>query len=337
MNENTIIDQQMIEEEPQLDQDTIIADAIMTEQIQQQDEDIQNQQQRINLDHIQFKTFEQISLKEQIGISALDYLNQKGQNQQDLFIASGINEIDKLLSNGIRTGIITEIYGPDQSCKTSLALQFALNAIFTEKSDQKVCSIYISTSKKPHQQRINQIIDGIKQRNQIIDQKIMNCMDQFEEVYLTENFRLEEFIKEDLQEYYNKYSKVRLIVIDNIYDLASQIEEFKLKQQFLFNLVNIFKKIAHEKQTAIIFVNNVVDQISDHNQTNLFTSTTNSIPALGNYWTHLINERLHLNLLDQYVPTKNIKLRTLSIKLSPRLQYGFLKFYPDNFGFAIQN
>ncbi|KAL4494921.1 hypothetical protein ABPG73_004361 [Tetrahymena malaccensis] len=309
----------------------------MAEQIQQQQEDNLNQQQKFNLDHIQLKTFEQINLQQQIGISALDYLNQQGNNQQDLFIASGINEIDKLLSKGIRTGIITEIYGPDQSCKTSLALQFALNAIISEKSDQKVCSIYISTSKKPHQQRINQIIDGIKQRNQFSDQKIMNSLDQFEEVYITENFRLEDFIKEDLQEYYNKYSKVRLIVIDNIYDLASQIEEFKLKQQFLFNLVNIFKKIAHEKQTAIIFVNNVVDQIGDHNQTNLYTSTTTSIPALGNYWTHLINERLHLNLLDQYVPNKNVKVRSLSIKLSPRLTYGFLKFYPDNFGFAILN
>ncbi|EAR85744.2 archaeal ATPase (macronuclear) [Tetrahymena thermophila SB210] len=337
MNDNTIIDQQMIEEEQQLDQDTIIADAIMAEQIQLQDENIEYQQQKINLDHIQLKTFEQINLQQQIGISALQYLENQGNNQQDLFIASGINEIDKLLSKGIRTGIITEIYGPDQSCKTSLALQFALNAIISEKSDQKVCSIYISTSKKPHQIRINQIIDGIKQRNEYSDQKIMSCLDQFQEVFITENFKLEEFINEDLQEFYNKYSKVRLIVIDNIYDLASQIEEFKLKQQFLFNLVNIFKKIAHEKQTAIIFVNNVVDQISDHNQTNLFTSTTSSVPALGNYWTHLINERLHLNLLDQYAPTVKTKLRTLSIKLSPRIPYGFLKFYPDNFGFTISN
>lgn len=52
--------------------------------------------------------------------------------------------------NGIRTGILTEIYGADQSCKTSIGLLFALNAIIGERSNDKAYSFYISSTKRPH-------------------------------------------------------------------------------------------------------------------------------------------------------------------------------------------
>ena len=75
----------------------------------------------------------------------------------------------------------------------------------------------------------------------------------------------------------------------------------------------------------------------NENVVGLMNNTNNTTqPALGNYWAHLINERLALTIQNEIKGTlqTSLRVRNLVIKYSPRLPYNTFSFIPDNYGIS---
>ncbi|MGQ0791466.1 MAG: ATPase domain-containing protein [Nitrosopumilaceae archaeon] len=171
-------------------------------------------------------------------------------------ISTGIKKLDHFLDGGIKSGIITDIFGATGTGKTQLAMQITINSLL-----QGGQVLFQDTT---GQFRPERMLDMIKTRNlepNILDRvkvgRITNASEQIQ--YLSK-------IKE---------TNFSLVVIDNVTDLFSF--EFNKEDQNLEKNVT-FMEYMHElsfisiqKQLPII-VTNMIRQFDDLEKENLAKS-----------------------------------------------------------------
>ena len=139
-------------------------------------------------------------------------------------IKTGIGKLDQLLKGGIRSGIITDIFGATGTGKTQLAMQISVNSL---EAGGRV--FFLDTTGKFRPERM---LDFIKSRD--LDPKLLDNVKVFRTTNTSEQISNLSKIKED------DYS---LVVIDNITDLFS-FEYTKEDQNLEKN--SIFMRYMHD-------------------------------------------------------------------------------------------
>ncbi|CAK81721.1 unnamed protein product (macronuclear) [Paramecium tetraurelia] len=189
-----------------------------------------------------------------------------------------------LISGGIQTGILTELYGEAGCGKTHVCMTLMINTIINYKTSRV---IYISTAKQLQQDRFNQLLCKISYV--IGNQNIAWFTNLFNKCiiqHLNNTKFMDEYIYEQLPTLLEQY-QFKLIIIDNI---TTYLQELQLtlnqmqKTSILKKFSNHFRKLAKKHNIAVVFVNNVVSS----------TQNNKLYPALGIKWSEMIDERIQV-------------------------------------------
>jgi DNA repair protein RAD51 len=155
-------------------------------------------------------------------------------------ISTGIKKIDQFLDGGIKTGIITDIFGATGTGKTQLALQISINSLLQDGS-----VLFQDTTGKFRPERM---LDLIKSRN--LDPSLLDRVKVARITNTSEQIKYLSKIKE------NGFS---LVIIDNITDLFSyefSKEEQNLEKNIIFmQYMHDLSLIAIQKKLPIIVIN----------------------------------------------------------------------------------
>lgn len=158
-----------------------------------------------------------------------------------MMISTGLENLDNLLSGGIRNGIIIDIYGSSATGKTSLALQIISNSL---KVGGKI--LFQDTTGSFRPERLVEIMKSLD-----LDSKLL------ENVHVSRITNTSQQIKylSDIQ----KNNDLSLVVIDNISDLFSfeySDEKKILEKNFTFmKYMHELSFIAIKKKIPIIVIN----------------------------------------------------------------------------------
>ena len=171
-------------------------------------------------------------------------------------ISTGIKKLDNLLDGGIKSGIITDIYGPSGTGKTQLAMQISINSL---QNGGKI--LFLDTSGGFRPERMLEIIKSKGLDSTLLDNvivaRVTNTSEQIK--FLTQ-------IKD---------TSFSLIVIDNITDLFSfefsKVEQELEKRSIFMNYMRELSMIAIEKKIPII-ITNIVRRLGDMEIENLDNS-----------------------------------------------------------------
>ena len=168
-------------------------------------------------------------------------------------LSTGMKKIDQYLGGGIKSGIITDIFGETGTGKTQLAMQIAINCI-----DNGGNVLFFYTIEKFRPERM---LDLLKSRNlkpNLLDKvKVARITNTSEQINYLQKMKINDF---------------SLIIIDNITDLFSY--EFSKEDQNL-EKNTIFMKYMHELslicvQTKLpIIVTNMIRKFDETERENL--------------------------------------------------------------------
>ena len=168
-------------------------------------------------------------------------------------ISTGIKKLDHFLGGGIKSGIITDIFGATGTGKTQLAMQITINSLL-----QGGQVLFQDTTGKFRPERM---LDMIKTRN--LEQNILDRVKVGRITNASEQIQYLSKIKE---------TNFSLVVIDNVTDLFSF--EFNKEDQNLEKNVT-FMEYMHElslisiQKKLPIIVTNMIRQIDDLEKENL--------------------------------------------------------------------
>ena len=164
-------------------------------------------------------------------------------------VFSQIGSLDKLFSDGLQNGTITEISGLRGTGKTQFALQFTIDLL---KNNKKI--LFIDTTVEFRPERFLQILESRNLSTSLLDNlhisRVTNTQNQ---IHILTNFNNKDF---------------SLLIIDNIADLFSF--EYSKKEHIIEKNINFgnyitnLSKIALSKNIPIIITN----QILSHGEKN---------------------------------------------------------------------
>lgn len=199
------------------------------------------------------------------------------------------DELDLFLQGGIKCGHITEFSGSPGLGKTQLCLQLAISNSLMGKVNGV---LYIDSEGAFSPTRLLQIgINKFQLDNKADMEKCLN--------------RIHVWRPENLNEISEKMSNIEVLIIKHgigllIIDSMGSIvrRQYGAEQSIergtkLCSLSSSLKQLAHILNVAIVVTNHVT--------TKLNPTPGNSgsiIPALGPSWSHWINSRLHLTVVD---------------------------------------
>ncbi len=156
--------------------------------------------------------------------------------------------IDDILSGGIETKVITQLYGPAGSGKTNVCLQLAVNCV---RSGKKV--VFIDTEAGHSFERLKQIAGSDSER------VLKNIY-----VYEPHNFEEQNFIVENLEHVVNE--NFGMIVLDSavsLYRLHSEEEKVTSANRQLSRQFAKLSELAAKHNLAVIVTNQVYSSIED--------------------------------------------------------------------------
>ncbi|CCH45448.1 hypothetical protein BN7_5030 [Wickerhamomyces ciferrii] len=267
-------------------------------------------QLNISLSQIQkFISILKIQTNKQLGDDLI-----KGDDINQEVFTTGDLEFDKILNGGLRTGMITEIFGESSTAKSQFSMQ--LTKTINLSPDQGGLggnSVYISTEGNLETKRLIEINPGIENVYYI------NCSD-FETQEHILKVQLPLLLKDPEK-------NIRLVIIDSISHhlrvelLNSNYENFNKNQIILQNLGIYLNKLCTDFNISMILTN----QISDKPDSNILNTNfkkismdyqigwlsgwssqdirnrqdnefqlNSKIPTLGLNWSNLINVRILL-------------------------------------------
>jgi len=164
-------------------------------------------------------------------------------------ISSQVDSLDKIFSDGLQTGIITEISGLRGTGKTQFALQFAIEPLSNNKK-----ILFIDTTVEFRPERFLQMIQSRNLSTSLLDNlHVSRVTDTQKQIEVLKSFEKDSF---------------SLLIIDNIADLFSF--EYSKKEHIIEKNVNFgnyminLSKLALSKNIPIIITN----QILSHNEMN---------------------------------------------------------------------
>ena len=169
-------------------------------------------------------------------------------------ITTGIKKLDELLGDGIKDGIIIDIFGPSGSGKTQLALQICVNAL---TSDGMI--IYQDTTGGFRPERILAFLKAKNMEPVLLDQIIVGR--------ITNTAEQISYIDKMLE-----IKNLNLVVIDNVTDLFSF--EYSKESNMLEKHV-VFMKYMHKlaffaiNKKIPIVVTNIIRKSDDVERENL--------------------------------------------------------------------
>ena len=157
---------------------------------------------------------------------------------------SELTTLDDLISNIIKNGTITDIFGFRGTGKTQMSLQIALNPLTNGK---KV--LFIDTTGEFRPERFLQII-----KNRNLDDTLLNQLQVARITNTTEQIELTDKIK--------KLDDVMLVIVDNVTDLFSfeysKKEQFNLQQKKFMNYMHNLSQLAIHKEIPIVNTNQLM-------------------------------------------------------------------------------
>ena len=168
-------------------------------------------------------------------------------------IKTGLEQLDKFLSGGIKEGLITSISGQSATGKTQLAFQICLNALDNEKE-----ILFCDTTGEFRPERLVEMMQYQKINTLLLDKikvnRVTNTIEQIQSIS-----------KATLENY-------SLLIIDNVTDLFSF--EYSKKEQFFEKNISFMKYMHNLSSIAIdhklpIIVTNIVRSINKHEKENL--------------------------------------------------------------------
>lgn len=178
-------------------------------------------------------------------------------------ISAGSYELNKFLSGGYETDIITTIYGPGGSGKTNLCL---LVAVSQAKKGNKV--IYVDTEGGFSSDRVHQLLEN---KEELFDATLKNIM-----ILKPTSFEEQEESFEQLLKFV-KTGEISLIIIDSIAMLyrlelgdairTEDTDNIKEVNRKLANQLRILTEISRKQNIPVVVTNQVYSQfIKDENE-----------------------------------------------------------------------
>lgn len=158
--------------------------------------------------------------------------------------------IDDILSGGVETKTITQVYGPAGSGKTNLCLQVAVNSI---KSGKKV--IFIDTEGGHSIERMKQIAG--KDSKVVLDNTFCYGPSTFDE---------QNFIIENLDTVIEKFGQFGLIVLDcavSLYRIGTDEEKATNMNRMLSRQLAKLSELSRKFNLAVIITNQVYSSLED--------------------------------------------------------------------------
>lgn len=168
-------------------------------------------------------------------------------------ISTGLEKLDELLGDGIKNGIITDIFGASSTGKTQLALQIAVNSL-----SQGGTILYQDTTGNFRPERLLDMLKPKELDATLLDKitvgRITNTQEQLKAISKI------------------KQSNFSLVIIDNITDLFSfeysKEEQILEKNQQFTKYMKHLSSVVFEKKIPIVVVN-MIRKINDTEQENL--------------------------------------------------------------------
>ena len=168
-------------------------------------------------------------------------------------IKTGLEQLDKFLSGGIKEGLITSISGQSATGKTQLAFQICLNAL-----DKGKDVLFYDTTGEFRPERLVEMMQAQKIKSSLLDKiKVNRITDTMQQI-------------QHLSKISSKnYS---LVIIDSVTDLFSF--EYSKKEQSLEKNIT-FMKYMHDLSAIAIYskipiiVTNIVRTINNQEKENL--------------------------------------------------------------------
>lgn len=161
-----------------------------------------------------------------------------------MMIITKQSNLNEILSNGISSGTITDIFGFRGTGKTQMSLQISLNIL---KKGKNV--LFIDTTNEFRPERLLDIIKNRDLDDSLLDNlqiaRVTNTKDQI-----------------DLIQKIKNVDNIFLIVVDNIADLFSfefsKKEQFNFQQQKFMNYMHDLSQLAIHKKIPVIITNQLM-------------------------------------------------------------------------------
>jgi len=168
-------------------------------------------------------------------------------------ISTGLEKLDELLGDGIKNGIITDIFGASSTGKTQLVLQIAANCL-----SQGGTILYQDTTGNFRPERLLDMLKPKELDTALLDKitvgRITNTQEQFSAISKIEQ------------------SDFSLVIIDNITDLFSfeysKEEQILEKNKQFTKYMKQLASVVFEKKIPVVAVN-MIRKINDTEQENL--------------------------------------------------------------------
>ncbi|XP_013927971.1 PREDICTED: DNA repair protein RAD51 homolog 2 [Thamnophis sirtalis] len=285
--------------------------------------------------------------------TAYEMKMKRKNNPSTAFLATTLEELDKILHGGIACGNLTEITGPSGCGKTQFCIMMSLLATMPTKTgglDGAV--IYIDTESAFTAERLVEIAQHrfpdyfateeklIAMTNKVLVYQELTCDSVLKRIKSLE----EEIISKN----------VKLIIVDSVASVVRK--EFDTKRQgnlkersnLLTKEASILKYLAEEFSIPVILTNQITTWLSDGLavQADLLSpvddlslsegSSRNGegesgyvTAALGNTWSHCVNTRLILQYLDS-------KTRQILVAKTPIAPLTSFLYIIENSGLVLQ-
>jgi len=213
-----------------------------------------------------------------------------------LIIATGIENLDKLLGGGIRGGMITDIYGPSGSGKTQLLLQICVNSLVYDGM-----ILYQDATGSFRPERLIEFLKAKKMDKKLLDKmivgRITNTVEQLS--YVDKILEIE---------------NLNLVVIDNVTDLFSfeySKESNSLAKHIAF--MEYMHKLAHVavKRQIPVVVTNITRKSDDEERESLdrsismFTHKKIKLEKIGQKHTAQVFPSFNGKKITDYIITQN--------------------------------
>lgn len=183
-------------------------------------------------------------------------------------IHTGSTSIDRLLGGGIRTGIVTDIYGQSGAGKSQLC--FTLCANYAKHSRQEDRILFIDTVGTFRPERVSEIAGARKNStvlNKIMFVRALSVYDQIHAISLISDFN------------------PRLVIVDTATALFSDEFRGPTRHLVLMNYIHKLSLIAINFDCAVVITNvirdapirtTLIDQGGHNRRAAIKTTTTNS-------------------------------------------------------------
>jgi RecA/RadA recombinase len=185
-----------------------------------------------------------------------------------LILPSGLSLLDRILNGGLKTGVVTHIYGEAGAGKTTLALKF-----IGELCKQEYGTIYINSENTSPVERVQQIT-GREYKE----------IESLFKILVPKGFSEQGVLLEDLELYIRNNTK--LVVIDTLtkyYRLAVEDKKTNYSNHRELNRqTGLLKGLARNHDIAVLILNQVTARLQ---------GTNDFEPVAGNildYWSDYV-------------------------------------------------